>query len=154
MSLRWHNFHGTLSQHNRYVRTIIISPYHGNRLLRIEFINPLGAMFMGNIQMVIRPFLWRAIIQHSPAKFGHFTSISYNRASYSLLFNSHNKSLAYNWLRAWASCQIRKIVGCACAGNAGNVFPASNLTGNRYLANPACITARALRTCRAARLDH
>ena len=23
----------------------------------------------------------------------------------------------------WASCQIRKIAGCACAGNAGNVFP-------------------------------
>ena len=25
----------------------------------------------------------------------------------------------------WASCHIRKIVGCACAGNAGNVFPAT-----------------------------
>ena len=25
----------------------------------------------------------------------------------------------------WASCQIRKIEGCACAGNAGNVFPAT-----------------------------
>ena len=24
-----------------------------------------------------------------------------------------------------ASCQIRKIVGCACAGDAGNVFPAT-----------------------------
>ena len=23
----------------------------------------------------------------------------------------------------WASYQIRKIAGCACAGNAGNVFP-------------------------------
>ena len=30
----------------------------------------------------------------------------------------------YHWfLMAWASCQIRKIAGCACAGNAGNVFP-------------------------------
>ena len=27
-------------------------------------------------------------------------------------------------LQLWASYQIRKIVGCACAGNAGNVFPA------------------------------
>ena len=26
---------------------------------------------------------------------------------------------------AWTSWQIRKIAGCACAGNAGNVFPAS-----------------------------
>ena len=25
----------------------------------------------------------------------------------------------------WESCQIRKIAGCACAGNAGNVFPAT-----------------------------
>ena len=24
---------------------------------------------------------------------------------------------------SWASCQIRKIASCACAGNAGNIFP-------------------------------
>ena len=28
-------------------------------------------------------------------------------------------------LGLWASCQIRKIAGCSCAGNAGNVFPAT-----------------------------
>ena len=28
---------------------------------------------------------------------------------------------------AWASCQIRQIAGCACAGNAGNVFPRGRL---------------------------
>ena len=44
-----------------------------------------------------------------------------------------------------ASCHIRKIAGCACAGNAGNVFPATDFKGNRELAIPACITARALR---------
>ena len=27
--------------------------------------------------------------------------------------------------QAWASYQIRKIAGCACAGNAGSVFPAT-----------------------------
>ena len=32
----------------------------------------------------------------------------------------------------WAtSYQIHKIVGCACVGNAGNVFPANNPKGNR-----------------------
>ena len=31
----------------------------------------------------------------------------------------------------WASYQIRKIAGCACIGNAGNVFPATNFKGNR-----------------------
>ena len=30
-----------------------------------------------------------------------------------------------------ASYQIRKIAGCACAGNAGNIFPATDLKGNR-----------------------
>ena len=49
---------------------------------------------------------------------------------------------------AWATYQIRKISGCACAGNAGNVFPATDFNGNRYLEIPACITTRASRTCR------
>ena len=31
----------------------------------------------------------------------------------------------------WASHQKRKIVGCACAGNAGKVFPATDFKGNR-----------------------
>ena len=47
----------------------------------------------------------------------------------------------------WASCKIRKMAGCACAGNAGNVFPATDFKGNRLLAIPACIRARASRTC-------
>ena len=54
---------------------------------------------------------------------------------------------------AWASCQIRKIVDCACAGNAGIVFPATAFKGNCQLAIPACITARASRTCRDACRD-
>ena len=33
-------------------------------------------------------------------------------------------------LVVWGSCQIRKIAGCACAGNAGNVFPATDFKGN------------------------
>ena len=53
----------------------------------------------------------------------------------------------------WASYQIGKIAGCACAGNAGTFSPAVDFKGNRYLANPACITARALRTCRDACRD-
>ena len=32
---------------------------------------------------------------------------------------------------AWASYQMRKIAGCACAGNAGNVSPATDFKGNR-----------------------
>ena len=40
----------------------------------------------------------------------------------------------------WASCQIRKIAGCACVGNAGNVFPYTDFKGNHELAIPACVT--------------
>ena len=47
-----------------------------------------------------------------------------------------------------ASYQLRKIVGCACAGNAGNVFHVTDFKGDRWLAIPACITVRASRTCR------
>ena len=43
--------------------------------------------------------------------------------------------------------------GCACAGNAGNVFPATDFKGNRRIAIPSCITARRSRTCRDAYRD-
>ena len=48
-------------------------------------------------------------------------------------------------LLPWASYQIRKIAGCTCAWNAGNVFSATDFKDNRNLAIPACITARASR---------
>ena len=54
----------------------------------------------------------------------------------------------HQWFWQWASYQIRKIVGCACTGNAGSVFPATDFKGDRQLVIPACITARASRTCR------
>ena len=45
----------------------------------------------------------------------------------------------------WASCQIRKIAGCACAGNAGNVFPRRRLQRKPLLSDPGmhhdtCVT--------------
>ena len=55
--------------------------------------------------------------------------------------------------KQWASYQIRKFAGCACARNAGNVFPATKFKGNCWLAIPARITARASRTCRDACRD-
>ena len=47
----------------------------------------------------------------------------------------------------WASYQIHTIVGCACAGNSGNVFPATDCNGNHQLAIPTGITPRASSTC-------
>ena len=48
-------------------------------------------------------------------------------------------------MSTWASYQIRKIAGCACAGNAGNVFPAADFQGNRLVSFPdmhhgTCVT--------------
>ena len=65
---------------------------------------------------------------------------------------SENNCSGFN-VMPWASYQIRKIARCACARNAGNVFPATDFKGNRGLAIPACITARAPRTCRDACRD-
>ena len=36
----------------------------------------------------------------------------------------------------WTSYQIRKIAGCACAGNARNVFPAADFQGSRLVSYP------------------
>ena len=48
----------------------------------------------------------------------------------------------------WASYQIHITTGCACAGNTGNVFPATALKGNRGLRSGmhhgTCFTARAV----------
>ena len=57
-----------------------------------------------------------------------------------LLYSHWGNAIALQW----ASYQIRKIAGCACTGNAGNV-PPTNFKGNRELAIQACITARASR---------
>ena len=44
-------------------------------------------------------------------------------------WNPYLRILSLLWVSdgylIWASCQIRKITGCACAGNAENVFPAT-----------------------------
>ena len=51
---------------------------------------------------------------------------------------------AYNW-PTWASYQIRKIAGCACAGNAGNVFPRRRFQRKPIVSDPGmhhgtCVT--------------
>ena len=62
----------------------------------------------------------------------NITAISYNTAV--LLFTLGTRRLGYSGQtrgEAWASYQIRKIAGCACTANAGNVFPATDFKGNR-----------------------
>ena len=50
----------------------------------------------------------------------------------------------YSWTQ-WASYQIRQIAGCACAGNAGNVFPRRRFQRKPLVSDPGmhhgtCVT--------------
>ena len=50
-----------------------------------------------------------------------------------------------SWSISWASYQIRKTVGCACAGNAGNIFPRRRLRRILLVSDPGmhhdtCVT--------------
>ena len=52
---------------------------------------------------------------------------------------------AYVTVTPCASCQIRKIAGCACAGNAGNIFPRHRLQRKPLVSYPGmhhgtCVT--------------
>ena len=61
------------------------------------------------------------------------------------------RSISRHWLGccpgivSWASYQIRKIAGCACAGNAGNVFPRRRFQRKLLVSDPGmhhgtCVT--------------
>ena len=61
----------------------------------------------------------------------------------------HYNELQLPWCQIgiwpWASCQIRKIAVCACAGNAGNVFPRRRLQRKSLVSDPGmhhgtCVT--------------
>ena len=85
---------------------------------------------------------WILVLQNSQQPFPPF---------FSFPISNNMKILVTWWItRTWASYQIRKVAGCA---SAGNVIPATVYKGNRYSAIPACITARASRTCRDACRD-
>ena len=52
---------------------------------------------------------------------------------------------SWKWQSAWTSYQIRKIAGCACAGNAGKRFPRQRLQRKSLVSDPGmhhstCVT--------------
>ena len=62
-----------------------------------------------------------------------------------LEFYTRNKGLTAYHNASWASYQIRKIAGCACAGNAGNVFPRRRFQRKPLVSDPGmhhgtCVT--------------
>ena len=71
------------------------------------------------------------------------------------IFSHHDeRGLCVHWpcgrnlpqtFRQWASYQIRKIAGCACAGNAGNIFPrrrfqSKSLVNDSDMHHGTCVT--------------
>ena len=67
-----------------------------------------------------------------------------NEASFDMALNKPSicNSTEYG---SWASYQIRKIAGCACAGNAGNVFPRRRFQRKLLVSDPGmhhgtCVT--------------
>ena len=56
-------------------------------------------------------------LKRSISRLRHFAR-SQDNTSYGIL-----KQTPDNPFAPWASCLIRKIAGCACAGNAGKIFP-------------------------------
>ena len=60
-----------------------------------------------------------------------------------LWLNRNEMQISRAW--PWASYQIRKIAGCACAGNAGNVFPCRRFQRKPLVSDPGmhhgtCVT--------------
>ena len=72
---------------------------------------------LGNLERTLSSIIAEWI---KPIVFAH--SSSHNKKYDSANLNSILWTLGIA-LNPWASYQIRKIAGCACTGNAGNVFP-------------------------------
>ena len=79
---------------------------------------------------------WKIHISGEILRFIHLVIIGVrNYQSYSLVSKINHRCVPMVYsLTTWASYQMRKIAGCACAGNASNVFPATDFKGNRKLA--------------------
>ena len=136
---------------------------------------------LGIIGVAELPWLWvdsgvrscvhvRAVLYSWSAEAFHFGDHSlYSGAMHAIIKPIRNISISFFSIKLcsqietqiarhgfspiWASYQIRKIAGCACAGNAGNGFSVTDFKGNPLLAIPACIMARASCTFRDACRD-
>ena len=123
---------------------ICTPPNHVSSRRRSSFLLILN--FACNVWFVVHPYQLRYII--SIFKYMYVYMIAWPTLICQQKRRYAPRPLTYLRSSRMASCQTRKIASCACAGNAGNVFPATDFKRNRLLAIPACITARASRTCR------
>ena len=101
-------------------------------------------------------FLIRIILHTGVAKFPVYVLSRVSKATHFIKYSVAIWSLhrpQWYWPRKlhslklppWASCQIRKIAVCACAGNAGNVFPHRRFRRKPLVSDPGmhhgtCVT--------------
>ena len=76
----------------------------------------------------------RAPERGEPDRYGWLYILLNRREAQQSTNRVHNYWCIMYVYSAWASYQIRKIVGCTCAGSAGNVFPTADFKGNRIIA--------------------
>ena len=73
--------------------------------------------------------------------FEHHTSgISMNMQEPHMYIYRSGQCIALLHVMAWTSCQMRKVIGCACAGNVGDVFPPPRVS-NPDMHHSTCIGA-------------
>ena len=97
-----------------------------------------------------------------PRDFRNFTPVDHIKLApapgtriFTYAFKSHQNGLhcsdmalvisSFFYSFEWASYQIRKVVGCGCAGNVGNVFPHNRLQRKPLVSDPGmhhgtCVT--------------
>ena len=103
----------------------------------------------------IAKYIFHTLLDINLAKLRYFTPVAFFLPNWNRhrkrLFKGLVSSCRYlvsnfqGWITQWASYQIRKIAGCACAGNAGNVNPATEFQGNQLVSDPGmhhgtCVT--------------
>ena len=96
---------------------------HSTIIYHISYCYPVFVLITRSRWLHATPAI---IIHKQVSTWDSFTAIGWDRAWRCWRWG-------YNTMaRVWASCMIRKITGCACAGNAGNVFPATPVTHVRW----------------------
>ena len=89
------------------------------------------------LYLCVLHFVWNYLISFYLKRFWNvLCSQSKHTPSTHTLYQSMSSTT--NRASQWASCQIRKIVGCACAGNARNVFLATASSRSRLASRHAC----------------
>ena len=83
--------------------------------------------------------------RHWPRSFRNRDNLSNKLKSPTIIQRGRARCLIRLQSVTWASCQIREIAGCACAGNAGNVFPRHWLQRKTLVSDPGmhhgtCVT--------------